>query len=221
MYALARPPREGSNVSEKRVSIGSSLKAGRLTKKEALSLTFGAILVWIIGYQVLSGFPYSPGLVAFYVNSFLFVISFLLHEYAHKLVANVSGLWAEFRLSLIGVLLTIISIISPIFKIIAPGSTVIFGIADARTMGKVAVAGPLTNIIISAVLLSIIIFYHNGGFLIPSYYINTLIVVFNLIPFSILDGHKIFVWNKVVWGLALSYSLASLIYAIYVVGLIK
>lgn len=219
MYALARPPREGSNVSERRISIGSSLKAGRLTKKEALSLTFGAILVWLIGYQVLSNFPYSLGLVAFYVNSFLFVISFLLHEYAHKLVANISGLWAEFRLSLIGVLLTIVSIISP-FKIIAPGSTAIFGITDVRTMGKVAVAGPLTNIIISAVLLPILIFYQNGGFLVPSYYINTLIAVFNLIPFSILDGHKIFVWNKVVWGLALSYSLASFLYATHVLGLI-
>jgi len=48
------------------------------------------------------------------------LLGFILHELAHKYVAQGYGLWAEFRLNMTGLLLTAISIVSPI-KFIAPG----------------------------------------------------------------------------------------------------
>jgi Zn-dependent protease len=37
-------------------------------------------------------------------------------------------------------------------------------------------------------------------------YINAFMAVFNLIPFGILDGYKIFSFNKKIWALAFTAS---------------
>jgi Zn-dependent protease len=37
-------------------------------------------------------------------------------------------------------------------------------------------------------------------------FFNAYVAVFNLIPFGILDGYKIFSWDKKVWALAFAVS---------------
>jgi Zn-dependent protease len=139
----------------------------------------------------------------------LVTMSFFTHELAHKLVAQKEGLWAEFRLTLWGAALTLISVISPLFKIISPGAMMIAGAPDRKTIGKTSIAGPLTNIVLGAVFLGCM-------FLVPSEYafvfllvaaFNAWIALFNLIPFGILDGFKIFSWSKKIWALAFTISL--------------
>ena len=56
---------------------------------------------------------------AFMVGSLLiFALAFLLHELAHKFMAQRLGYWAEFRINQQGLLITLLSFISP-FKVIA------------------------------------------------------------------------------------------------------
>ncbi|MEM3637588.1 MAG: AN1-type zinc finger domain-containing protein [Conexivisphaerales archaeon] len=221
MYAIARPPRDNVH-GHWNYTVNPTFKPGRISKNEALSFLIGAILVWLVGYSVIYGLisPYSGNVFAFYLNSVLFVAAFLIHEYAHKLAANLSGLWAEFKLNFFGLILTLISIISPVFKVIAPGATVIFGITDVKTMGKIALWGPLTNIIMSLIILPIILFDEQGYLIIPSFYISSLISLFNLIPLSILDGQKVFAWNKIVWLVCFCYSLLAFLISLYLVGVI-
>lgn len=133
--------------------------------------------------------------------------SFFVHELAHKFTAKKEGLWAEFRLITLGAILTAISIILPRFKIISPGAVFIAGFADKIKIGKIAVAGPSTNIILSTTLLMLWIMTHNPIFIYGAAF-NAWIALFNLIPFGVLDGFKVFLWNKAAWATTFTLSLA-------------
>jgi len=125
-------------------------------------------------------------------------------------------LWAEFRITVWGAIITLLSIISP-FKIISPGAVMIGGMADRKTIGKISIVGPSTNIVLALLFLLLfqvsqisIVFGFAFAF---GVLINSFIAVFNLIPFGILDGFKVFSWNKVIWAVAFSISLALTIYS--------
>ncbi|MEM3553463.1 MAG: site-2 protease family protein [Candidatus Bathyarchaeia archaeon] len=136
--------------------------------------------------------------------------SFLIHELSHKFTAQKSGLWAEFRIMLFGLILTAISIVSPLFKIISPGAVVVSGLTSKRNLGKISIAGPLTNIILSLGFLLATHFAPTGNLtylFLLGFAINAWIAFLNLIPFGMLDGFKIFFWNKVVWASAFTISL--------------
>lgn len=176
--------------------------------KEIKHLAIAALLVIGVGLSLL-GFPssvYSDYLaLALFIT--MFTTSFLGHEIAHKIVAQRHGLWAEFRLILIGALLTLLSVISPLFKIIAPGAVMVSGSADKRTMGKTSIAGPAINIILGATFLAAAFLCTQfNAMLAPIAYFNAWIALFNLIPFGMLDGFKIFIWDKKIWVLAFATS---------------
>lgn len=139
----------------------------------------------------------------------VFAASFIGHELAHKFSAQAYGLWAEFRLIPMGAVLTLISAIPfTFFKIIAPGAVMISGTSDLRTIGKVALVGPIVNIFLSIVMFTGLTLsqstFHLGATIqtILSWGagINAFIALFNLIPFAIFDGQKIFSWSKRVWA---------------------
>jgi Zn-dependent protease len=141
-----------------------------------------------------------------------------MHEIAHKLMAQHFGLWAEFRLTMFGALLTLISVISP-FKIISPGAVMIAGYADKEIIGKTAMAGPVTNLALSTLLL-VLFRYLQGPFstiaLLGALF-NAWIALFNLFPIGILDGWKVFNWDKIVWTTVFvaSVALTILTYSTY------
>jgi Zn-dependent protease len=153
--------------------------------------------------------------VYFYKNAFMlalfvavFTASFLAHELAHKFAAQRNGLWAEFRLTFFGAALTLLSTISPFFKIISPGAVMIGGFFDRKRVGKISIAGPATNITLSlAFLLAALSVPTESLVFLLSFAINAWIAFFNLIPFGILDGFKVFSWNKWIWALAFAISL--------------
>jgi Zn-dependent protease len=89
---------------------------------------------------------------------------------------------------------------------------------DNKIMGKTAIAGPTTNIILAATLgiSSIITSNQTISFiLLYSAYINAFLATFNLIPFGIIDGYKIFTWNKLIWALAFAAAIALTIPTAY------
>jgi Zn-dependent protease len=174
---------------------------------ELKHLTLGTLLVLGVG---LSFIQYVE-LTSLVSLAIAFTLSFFLHELAHKFSAQHFGLWAEFRLTMQGALITLISMLLPFFKIISPGAVMIAGPATKENAGKIALSGPLTNIVLSALCAIIAATTQNTSFWIVAG-INALIAFFNLIPFGIMDGLKVFWWNKKVWTLAFIASVALMIY---------
>ena len=65
----------------------------------------------------------------------------------------------------------------------------------ARDMIKISIAGVITNMIFAAVFLGLAFglpISDYSGMLFFSAYINSFMAIFNLIPFGVLDGYKIF-----------------------------
>lgn len=91
----------------------------------------------------------------------------------------------------------------------------IAGVADKEAIGRTAVSGPLTNIMICVVsfALTFIIPITNPFFnvILLAATFNAFIAVLNLIPFGMFDGWKVFQWSKTVWALAFVSSIALII----------
>jgi len=189
--------------------------------KELKHLTLSALLVMGVGLS----FALDPavmkslqvlGLGVWVSLAIVFTSIFLVHELAHKLMAQHYGLWAEFRLTMFGALLTLVSMLSPFFKIVSPGAVMIAGPTSKEIMGKTALAGPLTNITFSLISVGVLISQQN---LFPEIIVflgaafNAWIALFNLLPFGIFDGLKVFQWNKIVWAFAFITSVALTIFA--------
>jgi Zn-dependent protease len=196
------------------------LSAMRFSQTEIRHLVVGTILVTLAGISFFLGSPVSVGIFGLVLASILFCMGFILHELAHKYVAQGYGLWAEFRLNMTGLLLTAISIVSPI-KFIAPGAVMIGGYADKERMGRTAFAGPLVNVIMASALLVVLPALRTTGLyqaVVAGAAINAFLALFNLIPFSIFDGRKVYAWNRVYWAALFLISLALTIYAYFVLS---
>ncbi|MCW3995925.1 MAG: hypothetical protein NWE98_07220 [Candidatus Bathyarchaeota archaeon] len=182
----------------------------RFSQKEVKHIAIAAALVVGIGFSIglygnlFGGFLFEWTLDMMAIFGVIMTSSFLVHEIAHKVVAQKKGLWAEFRLTTWGALLTFASIFLP-FRLIAPGAMMIGGSLQKREdIAKISIAGPITNLLFATGLLSLAFallpIYENYAFLMFfAGYINAFMAVFNLIPFGVLDGHKIFAISKSMW----------------------
>jgi Zn-dependent protease len=144
-------------------------------------------------------------------------VSFLTHEIAHKIFAQKAGMWAEFRLTTWGAVLTFISIFLP-FRMIAPGAMMISGTPSSKEMIKISVAGVITNMIYSVGLFGVAFALAPSGYatmLFFAAYINAFMAIFNLIPFGVLDGFKLFMLNKKLWALAFTVAVVLTAIAVY------
>ena len=145
----------------------------------------------------------------------ILVFSAIFHEVAHGVVAERLGdptarLRGRLTLNPIPHIDPIMSILLPLMLIIS-GSPVIFGAAKPvpvdpfnlrdgrRDMSLVALAGPLTNVLIALLgtvvlhLMPLIYFNELIYFLILQVVkLNLLLAIFNLIPIPPLDGSKVF-----------------------------
>lgn len=206
---------QGPNSYEYRVTYGAPRRTrGRVyfSPKELKHLAVAVLLVIGVGvsYIFFTGSLGGDLVLVASVSAAIFTASFVVHEIAHKVTAQRRGLWAEFRLTLWGSVLTAVFMVLPVaFKVISPGAVMVSGPASMDEIGKISIAGPTTNIILSTALVSAAfaptpiswIFVLGALF-------NGYIAVFNLIPIGILDGFKIFNWNKSVWALAFVASAA-------------
>ncbi|MGD6933680.1 MAG: AN1-type zinc finger domain-containing protein [Candidatus Bathyarchaeia archaeon] len=188
-------------------------RSGHFSPKELKHIGIAALLVVGIGFSIgfysniLNGYDYwTFEMMAIF--AVCLSASFLVHEIAHKIMAQKHGLWAEFRLTMWGAVLTLASVFLP-FKMIAPGAMMISGTADRKGLLKISIAGVITNLIFSCAFFAV-------GFALPltltlapyiyvlffAAYINAFMALFNMIPFGVLDGYKIFSINKKVWAAA-------------------
>jgi Zn-dependent protease len=181
----------------------------KFSKTEILHLLIATILVTAVGLSLNN---YRRIALEFLI---IFVSAFLVHELAHKLLAQFYGSWAEFRTNSYGLIVTAFSAIPFIpFKFIAPGAVMI-NLSDRSKFGRVAFVGPLTNLVMGFMFLMLTYQFPAAGYLYTGAIFNSWIALFNLLPFGNLDGQKIFGCNKIVWILMIGGSMGLFVISQY------
>ena len=172
-----------------------------------------AFAVFITLYQFQGALWSQKFVFSLIISAFTVGTGFLIHELAHKIVAQHYGCFAEFRsFDTMLLLAFIMSFFGFIFA--APGAVMIDGPVGIRRNGKISMAGPLTNLIFAAVfLIGMLLFTSNVLHTVASYgfYINTVLGLFNMIPVWNFDGRKILAWNKAVYGAMVGVGILFLI----------
>lgn len=178
----------------------------RFSREETRHLLRAWILISLAFAIAFHGFSLSLlFLLPFAVSAFTAGLGFLLHELAHKAVAQKYGCWAEFRafdnMLWLAVLFSFFG-----FIFAAPGAVMIRGLISARKHGLIALAGPATNVLLGVLFLAIGV--SSAGLLnyigMFGMRINFWLALFNLLPFMGLDGTKVLAWDKKVYGAALA-----------------
>jgi len=178
-------------------------------KREILDLAISIlILTFIFSFE---GLHFNPNLL---ITSFLAVITaYLIHELSHKFVAVKLGYNARFRLYLPSSILSLILVFTGV-KLAALGWVEVqaykfkdwlyrrlrFSIEEE---GKIALAGPLSNIILGYIFLLFGLDFFR--------LVNAWISFFNLLPIPPLDGSKVLHWKFGGWALFLVLSIVLLI----------
>jgi len=140
----------------------------------------------------------------FFVGGIVYAIAiapaFLVHETAHKVVARKYGCWAEFRASPGGLRFGIFIAALTGIVFMAPGAVMVAGNTSRSQFGKIALAGPVSNVALWVLGLCVILL---GGaesllgelILVPWLWGNAVLGLFNMLPFGPLDGKKIRTWS--------------------------
>ncbi len=140
-------------------------------------------------------FSFSQFILFFLISLFTVGTGFLLHELAHKIVAQKYHARAEFHsFDFMLILALVMSLFG--FLLAAPGAVFIQGRLSRRQNGLVSVAGPLVNIVLAALFLLLTLLFGNALFLRFGFTINAWLALFNMIPFMPFDGAKVWQWSK-------------------------
>ena len=187
-------------------SYGGQIKIGGInTSKIELNDLFKAWLAISIAFAiVIGGFSFSIDFITVFIIAALTVgLGFIIHEMGHKLVAQRYGCFAEFRaFNQMLILAVIMSFFGFVFA--APGAVMISGPVGVRRNGKISAAGPLANLVLAFIFLSIMINFGVNTLSKYGFLINTWLALFNMIPLGNFDGKKILVWNKKVYGIMIA-----------------
>lgn len=158
----------------------------------AISIAFGIL---ITGNLFSSEF-----LINFLISILTVGIGFLLHELAHKFVAQRYNYYAEFRADNKMLLVSIVSAFLG-FLFAAPGGVMINGGTNKRNFSLIASAGPAMNLVLAFVFL--LISSSSFGFVniigTFGFNINSWLALFNLIPIFPFDGKKIIDGSKQIY----------------------
>ncbi len=182
----------------------------------AWMLTNGTLL-FIIPVPVLRQFPFFMAVSG---------LTFIAHELGHKFTGQHFGLEAHFKSNDLMILISLAVALSG-FLFFAPGAVVIESQASRKQMGTTAMAGPLSNITFALVSIPLLIlipfssplnlFFPISNFIYSCLRINAWLALFNMIPFGVFDGRKIFLWNKVAFGSIIT-SAGMLVWLSYVLS---
>ncbi len=167
----------------------------------ALSLAFAFIFsgVTLFSGGITNIFSLSF-LITFIISLFTAGLGFLLHELGHKFVAQKYGCNAEFRAfdQMLYLAVGLAVLMGMIFA--APGAVMISGRVTLKENGLISLAGPLVNYVLAGFFLGLTFIFPAWSFIFSiGFQINMWLGLFNMIPFWMLDGKKIFNWNPIVW----------------------
>ena len=162
-----------------------------------------------LAFTIALAFMFSGGIMgalsdteAFVVKAIIglltFVPGFLIHEIAHKVQARKYGCWAEFRASPSGLRFGVIlaALIGIVFM--APGAVMVAGNTTREQFGKIALAGPVSNVVLWCIGLAFAVTVAGSSADILIYWwmmANGILGALNMLPFGPLDGKKIRTWS--------------------------
>ena len=181
----------------------------RFTRVEGVQISIGvAVMTFAFAIAYIGGarnlevyFRLGGGSLVLLVltGSFVAVVTaFFLHELAHKAVAQRYGAAAEYRYSLAGLLLGLVTALIG-WMLAVPGAVVISGRITPRHQVRISLAGPAANLAFAAVFigLSIALGTTPGRFRepVPIFigtlaFVNLLLAGFNLIPVPAISIHR-------------------------------
>jgi len=197
-------------------------KLSSVSSRELYALT-AALLVLGLSFSmryVFSGLRPLEVLEVFLLTLLVIGTGFLGHELAHKFSAQRYGCWAEFKLWTVGAIMALLfAVISQgTFIFAAPGAVYIasrssyFGEGiDRKANGVISLVGPVVNIVAAAIFaialagsatlgFGDLVIGNAFHFLRVGVQINIWLGAFNMIPFFILDGQKVFTWDRKIWA---------------------
>src|SRR5256712_5249305 len=222
----ARAPKPIIRVERR--STGTNLRLIRAPKLSSISsrelyALSAALLVLGLSFSmryVFSGLRPLEVLEVFLLTLLVIGTGFLGHELAHKFSAQRYGCWAEFKLWTVGAIMALLfAVISQgTFIFAAHGAVYIasrssyFGEGiDRKANGVISLVGPLVNIAASALFaialagstalgFGDLVIANAFHFLRVGFQITIWLGAFNMIPFFILDGQKVFTWDRKIWA---------------------
>ncbi|MBN1543894.1 metalloprotease [Candidatus Woesearchaeota archaeon] len=184
------------------------------SQKEILDLAKAWIILGLAFAIVMNGFKLNLAfLIAFIISLMTIGIGFLFHELAHKFMAQRYGCFAEFRsFDKMLILALIFSFFGFIFA--APGAVMIRGQLTRRQNGTISAAGPGMNILVSLLFLPLAfsgmgIWQAIGRY---GFIINAWLALFNMIPFAMFDGRKIWDWSRAVYAVMAALALCLIVF---------
>ncbi len=167
-----------------------------------ISYAFAILLLWFkLGQKPVTEELFNGIINPFVISLSTVGISFIVHEMSHKIVAQRYGSWAEFRMNPFMLVLMLILVYEYGLLFAAPGAVMIFGgNVGRRENGRISLAGPLSNLLLGLAFFPLLsetgILYEIGRY---GVLINIALALFNMIPFSVFDGRKVWAWNKLVY----------------------
>ena len=165
-----------------------------------LSAAFAVIMSRVSIFSLGRGFEELP--INFLVSLIAVGGGFVLHELAHKYVAQRYGFWAEFRYWQTGLILGFLMAFTPLL-FLAPGavyiSSGVYGMSR-RQNAYISLAGATTNVAL-AFLFTFLEGFVGGRIASFAVQINLLLAMFNMLPIPPLDGSKVFAWSPKNWGI--------------------
>lgn len=130
-------------------------------------------------------------------------LGFILHELAHKWVAVSFGATSYYRASTFGLFgaLALAFLSGGTLVFAAPGAVYFHGAHLSREqVGKIGLAGPLMNLALALGFLALAMTAPGLRELaLMGVSVNAFLGAFNLVPIGVLDGAKVYAWNKTVW----------------------
>jgi len=192
----------------------------KFSKKEVKDLLSAWLLI-SLAFAILftTELSISVFITSFIISLLTAGIGFLFHELMHKSLAQKYHLWAEFRASYNMLFLAVLFSFFG-FIIAAPGGVLIQGHLTKERNGKISLAGPMTNLIIAILFLIPLLILKPENlfnlFLVYGFKINSLLALFNLIPFPPFDGYKVMDWNKTIYYISAIFALGLFIASFFI-----
>jgi Zn-dependent protease len=178
----------------------------------ALGLAFG--LFFAGGFDAIRREGLPVGLLV--ISLLTAGVGFLLHELAHKVVAQQFGQVAAFRADYGMLAFAVLGGLAG-FLFAAPGAVIHRGRVTARENGLIALAGPVTNLGLAALFVPLLALPGRLGSL--GVLVNAGLAAFNMLPFGPLDGRTVWRWSPAVFLVSFACFAGSAILAIWVLFL--
>ncbi len=218
----------------------------RFSAQERKDLGISILLVSLVAISLqagafgVGGIPFVSGVLATLgaINSgywwvpaatiAMFLAVYLVHEMAHKFMAQHFGMWAEFRMTMQGYYLSAIAIVFSI-PIFGTGAVFTSGAHSREEDGLVNFVGPFSNFVFASSLAMLAItvlpiisdpFYVVRFLFMMGIALNAFIGLFNMVPFQPFDGGTIYAWNKRLWALLTIALLILLLFGYFILPMI-